>query len=201
VVPQARSAEVPDGFWYAAKCRVLGPPLVTEQLTSERLSNVACALPRRSYPPLAGRMLHDHTADRIARRISRVPGAAAVIIPFDVRHRVDATHAKRAGQPAGLKDYERPAPPAGADPIGSLRPHARATVQGRLRAGEILPLKDNTILACQVADSTGDLTALFYGRAHIAGIEPGRQIRLRGTVGIGADGHTAMINPGYELLC
>lgn len=47
----------------------------------------------------------------------------------------------------------------------------------------------------------GRLTALFYGRAHIAGIEPGRQIRLRGTVDIGADGRPAMINPGYELLC
>jgi hypothetical protein len=27
-----------DGFWYHVKCRALGPPLVTEQLTGERLS-------------------------------------------------------------------------------------------------------------------------------------------------------------------
>ena len=27
-----------DGFWYQVKCRVLGPPLVTEQLSSQRLS-------------------------------------------------------------------------------------------------------------------------------------------------------------------
>lgn len=56
------------------------------------------------------------------------------------------------------------------------------------------------MLACEVADSTGELTAVFYGRAHIAGIEPGRRIRLCGVVGIGADGRPAMANPRYELL-
>jgi len=30
--------ELPGGLWYAAKRRLLGPPLVTEQLSSERLS-------------------------------------------------------------------------------------------------------------------------------------------------------------------
>ena len=59
---------------------------------------------------------------------------------------------------------------------------------------------DNNVLACELADSTGELTAMFYGRAHIAGLEPGRQVRLRGMVGIGDDGRPAMINPAYELL-
>ena len=27
-----------DGFWYQVKCRVLGPPLVTQQLAGQRLS-------------------------------------------------------------------------------------------------------------------------------------------------------------------
>jgi hypothetical protein len=55
-------------------------------------------------------------------------------------------------------------------------------------------------LACEVADSTGDLTALFYGRAHIAGLEPGYRIRLHGVVGIGDYGRPTMVNPRYELL-
>ena len=46
----------------------------------------------------------------------------------------------------------------------------------------------------------GQLTAFFYGRTQITGFEPGIRIRLHGTVGIGADGHPAMINPAYELL-
>jgi hypothetical protein len=29
------------------------------------------------------------------------------------------------------------------------------------------------VLACEVADSTGELTAAFYGRTQIAGVEPG----------------------------
>jgi len=56
------------------------------------------------------------------------------------------------------------------------------------------------VLACEVADSTGELTAVFYGRTQIAGLEPGRRIQLHGMVGIGADGRPAMINPVYDLL-
>jgi amino acid transporter len=163
-------------------------------------THVTVVLPRRSYPPLAGRLLHDHTADRIARVTSRVPGTVATIIPFDVRHKVEAAHAAHAGRvAAGLQDYERPVPPQGTDPIGSLRQAGHATVQGRLHAAEVRPVDHNTVLACQVADSTGELTALFYGRAQIAGVEPGSRIRLDGVVGIGKDGRPAMINPAYEL--
>src|SRR5215471_1314874 len=70
-------------------------------------THVTVVLPRRSYPPLTGRLLHDHTADRIARRVSHVPGAAATIIPFDVRHKVETIHAKRRSRTDGLQDYER----------------------------------------------------------------------------------------------
>jgi hypothetical protein len=56
------------------------------------------------------------------------------------------------------------------------------------------------VLACEVADSSGELTAVFYGRTHIAGLEPGSRIRLPGMVGIADNGHPAMINPSYELL-
>jgi hypothetical protein len=39
VVPApAEAAELSDGFWYSVKRRVLGAPLVTEQLREERLS-------------------------------------------------------------------------------------------------------------------------------------------------------------------
>ncbi|MGH3202074.1 MAG: OB-fold nucleic acid binding domain-containing protein, partial [Streptosporangiaceae bacterium] len=165
-------------------------------------THVTVVLPRRSYPVLASRMLHDHTADRIARRVSHVPGAVATIIPFDVRHKVETLHAKRAGaaRTDGLQDYERPEPPPGTDPIGSLREPGRATVQGRLRAAQVRPVPRNNVLACEVADSTGELTAVFYGRTQLAGVEPGSRVRLHGMVGIGGDGHPAMINPACELL-
>jgi amino acid transporter len=170
-------------------------------------THVTVVLPRRSYPPLARRLLHDHTADRIARVVSRIPDAAATIVPFDVRHKVETAQAKRVRvaavpRPGRLEDYEWPVPPPGTNPIGSLRRQGHATVQGRLRAEEIRTGQQagTSVLACEVADSTGELTAVFLGRTHIVGLEPGSRVRLEGTVGIGADGRPAMINPAYELL-
>ncbi len=63
---------------------------------------------------------------------------------------------------------------------------------------EIRPVEHNTVLACDVEDSTGQLTALFYGRSNIPGLRPGSKVRLRGQVGI-RDGKPVMINPAYEL--
>jgi hypothetical protein len=132
----------------------------------------------------------------------RVPSPAATIIPFDVRHKVEALEAKhaRAAKTDSLRDYEWPVPPPGTDPIGSLHQPGRATVQGRLRGAEVRLVPRNNVLACEVADSTGDLTAVFYGRTQIAGLEPGRRVRLHGMVGIDGHGHPAMINPACEPL-
>ncbi|MBW3083901.1 hypothetical protein KEM60_00080 [Austwickia sp. TVS 96-490-7B] len=47
-------------------------------------AQVTVILPRRSYG-LMGRVLHDHTADKISAALSSVPGAVATIVPFDVR--------------------------------------------------------------------------------------------------------------------
>ena len=55
------------------------------------------------------------------------------------------------------------------------------------------------MLAIDIADSSGDLTALFYGRSHIPGIVCGARIRFRGPVGLREEG-PVMINPAYELL-
>jgi amino acid transporter len=214
---------------------------------------VTAILPRRVYSPVA-RLLHDRTADRIAGVISQIPHAAATIVPFDVRRRVQALQqraAMRNGQPgapggpaaagplptvpmaadgqvpadpaaaaaatatvtdrgptapvpdepaqADSDDYSKPAPLADCSPIGSLVTPGRAVVSGRVRAVEIRPVQQNTVLACEIADSTGQLTALFYGRSHIPGLQPGAKVRFRGPVGI-RDGHAFMINPAYELL-
>jgi hypothetical protein len=72
-------------------------------------------------------------------------------------------------------------------------------VEGRVRAVEIRPVERNSVLAAEIADSTGDLTALFYGRSHIPGIICGARVRFRGPVGLREEG-PVMINPAYELL-
>ncbi len=243
---------------------------------------VTAVLPRRSYTPLLGRLLHDRTADKIASVVSQIPHAAATIVPFDVRTRVESLISKdrertaavsatvtaepgsgaaapatgdrgakpavsqpaaqtgeeaRAGadrpdgqaaeqaptageggagqavprgpmppepatapaQASDGSDYNRPAPSAGATPIGELPKRGRATVEGRVHAVEIRPVERNTVLACEIVDSTGELTAMFYGRSYIPGFDPGAKVRLTGHVGTQGRG-VVMINPAYELL-
>jgi hypothetical protein len=109
---------------------------------------------------------------------------------------------KANGKPAPEKNgsaqpAEEPAP--GITPIGALSKPGRATVEGRIRVVEIRPVERNSVLACEVSDGTGQLTAMFYGRSHIPGIVCGARVRFRGSVGI-KDGHPVMINPAYELL-
>ncbi len=231
-------------------------------------TQVTVILPRRSFSPLLGRLLHDRTADKIAAVVSRVPNAAATIIPFDVQNRLrvlQERQAMRAGaapvplipvpgpprdgtadgaqrdgtadgaprdgtadgpprdgtaepratwpEPAaaaapspaqpeplpGAGGYDRPIPPPGVTPIGSLHEPGRTVVEGRVRVVEVRSVEQNSVLAAEIADSTGDLTALFYGRSRIPGLMCGSRVRLRGAVGM-KDGAPVMINPAYELL-
>jgi amino acid transporter len=61
-------------------------------------TQVTAILPRRSYSPLISRLLHDRTADKIAGVVSRVPNAAATIIPFDVQNRVRVLEERHAAR-------------------------------------------------------------------------------------------------------
>ena len=51
-------------------------------------SKVTVLLPRRTYSALLGRLLHDRTADKMARAVSRIPGATAIIVPYDIESRI-----------------------------------------------------------------------------------------------------------------
>jgi amino acid transporter len=104
------------------------------------------------------------------------------------------------GTPKWRADNSESGTPATVTPIGSLDTPGRAVVEGRIRVVEIKPVERNSVMACEISDNTGALTALFYGRSHIPGLVCGARVRLRGTVGFRADGHPVMINPAYELL-
>ena len=232
--------------------------LVSEEAATPG-TQVTVILPRRSFSPLLGRLLHDRTADKIAGVVSRVPNAAATIIPFDVQNRLRVLHERQSvragtapasltpvpgppanGETPGARDrtadpggvtaeppgrwpepppaapavaavaaepeplpgaggYDRPIPPPGVTPIGSIHEPGRTTVEGRVRVVEVRSVERNSVLAAEIADSTGDLTALFYGRSNIPGLMCGSRVRFRGVVGI-KDGAPVMINPAYELM-
>jgi amino acid transporter len=119
-----------------------------------------------------------------------------------------ATDGQRAPKPGaadrqGVSKWRRDdgeSAPAPVTPIGELDTPGRAVVEGRIRVVEIKPVERNSVLACEISDGTGALTALFYGRSHIPGLVCSARVRFRGTVGFRADGHPVMINPAYELL-
>jgi hypothetical protein len=62
---------------------------------------------------LAGRLLHDRTADNLARVISRIPGASAQILTYDVQSRIARTlrladgHGARRLSPMPGSDFSR----------------------------------------------------------------------------------------------
>src|SRR3984893_782669 len=58
--------------------------LVVQEINQDPGTKVTVLLPRRSYAPLVGRLLHDRTADRMAAAISRVQDATAQILAYDV---------------------------------------------------------------------------------------------------------------------
>jgi hypothetical protein len=173
--------------------------------TSQPGTHVTIVLPRRSYRPLLGRLMHDRTADKIARVTSRIPQSAATIIPFDVTAQAEmlpeqlatpvARHSRRD---AVVRAHQRPEVPSGATPISALSRNGRAEVSGRIHTVKIKPLEQSFILACTIADSSGEVTALFYGRTHIPGLGPGSMVRFRGHISTGKTG-AVMINPAYEL--
>jgi amino acid transporter len=111
---------------------------------AQKSTQVTVVLPRRSYGPLIGRILHDRTADKIAEVISQVPNAAATIIPFDVESRVHLLHARhtahlaaqagdeaQAGDAAVAVDAAQAGDEQTAAPVRTtdgLKPPATATV-------------------------------------------------------------------------
>jgi amino acid transporter len=215
-------------------------------------THVTVILPRRSYSPLLGRLLHDRTADKIAATISRLPRSAATIVPYDVPSRVQVLQQRRAaklgqvseatgprmlaeeadvarrhdgdqtqspvlartvaakpvkavkaGKPIKtVKANGQPDPSAASRPvaaIASIVSHGKFAVEGKVYVIEIRPVERNSVLAVEISDRTGNLTAMFYGRSHIPGLVCGARVRFVGSAGM-RGGQPVMINPAYELL-
>jgi len=84
--------------------------------------------------------------------------------------------------------------------MGSIHQPGKVTVEGRVHLVEIRSVEQNSALACEISDSTGDLTALFYGRSlpHRR-LMCGSQVRFKGPAGV-KHGAPVMVNPAYELI-
>ncbi len=82
--------------------------------------------------------------------------------------------------------------------VEDAKDRQRVELQGSLRTVTLRPRGGVPALEAELYDGTGVITIVWLGRRRIAGIKPGRQVKVLGRIGI-QDGQRLMFNPRYEL--
>jgi amino acid transporter len=183
-------------------------------------SEVAVLLPERKFSGAWHHILHDGTAESLSREISRLPHANVTIVPFHFDEReaipIGASlepsstngHGKternghgngrsRAKAKASI-DLTVASRPPDATPIGEVRCRQSVKVHGRVQAVRVEPLGGSPSLECTLADDTGSVSMVFFGRRAIEGIVMGATVTAEG-MAIDHHGRLAIVNPLYEL--
>ncbi len=87
---------------------------------------------------------------------------------------------------------------AGCCPIDEAYDRQRVELQGSLRTVTLRPRGGVPALEAELYDGSALITLVWLGRRRIAGIEPGRAIKVIGRIGV-QDSVRVMFNPRYEL--
>ena len=185
--------------------------LVARQLTGGD-TEVSVLLPRREYTRFWHRLVHDQTADSIAKTLSGLPHCNVTIVPFhlgsdpievpaaDTRH--EARHLRRRSHPqtpsVGAIDIGDIELPADRTPISQVKFRERVKVAGKVYSLRVQPWSGVASLELTLIDDTGALGVVFFGRKSLAGIKPGTALVVEGMVGEHR-GKMAMLNPVYEI--
>lgn len=172
-------------------------------------------LPRRAYRGFLGRLLHDQTAEEIARPISQLPRVVATIVPFDIDRMISGKNPVEHMHET-VEEEIKPATPARAQsnwlqsaetishyeekvmPIGKISWRKRAHVTGRVTAIRPAAMDSAPTLEVEIWDETGGVTLQFLGRREIAGLEVGSTMIAEGMVGE-QNGALTILNPSYEI--
>ncbi len=180
-------------------------------------TNVTVLLPRRTYAPLLGRLLHDRTADKIARAVSRIPDAAATIVPYDVEsrikeaypdgieqriaHEVDKVQAwVSQGEDENVEAYEHPERPPSVIMVAGLISGQRATVEGRVSEVQDISERRRTLRRIVVGDNSGEITVTFRPGHGGADIQPGQLLRITGKARQTGNRPVSMLDPVYHVI-
>jgi amino acid transporter len=171
-------------------------------------AEVCVLLPERMYNGVWHRILHDQTAESLAREISKLPHANVTTVPFhfeDEQVVVPTAGVSRKGaRPRNGRAKHRTGTEAvtrvsdGAVPIESVLWRQRVKVRGRVQALRIAPLAGSPSLECILVDDTGGISLVFLGRRRIGGISIGVAMTAEGMT-IDHHGRLAIVNPVYEL--
>jgi hypothetical protein len=183
-------------------------------------------LPRRSYSKVLGWLLHDQTAEDIARPMSQLERVVATIVPFDVEKIISGqqplvsvgiseivTNKKEidtkepiSAQSSFVKtpitqNNNEPVSHYAKDlaPIGSITWRKRAHVLGTVNSIKAAPAGAAPVIEVEIWDKTGGVTLQFLGRREIPGLEVGSQIKAEGMVGEN-NGQLIILNPSYDII-
>jgi hypothetical protein len=102
------------------------------------------------------------------------------------------------GEEQEAAELQKDAAKAGCCPISETRDRQRAEIRGSLRTVTLRPRGGVPALEAELYDGSGVITVIWLGRRRITGIEPGRQMKVEGRVGV-QDDQRMMFNPRYEL--
>ncbi len=191
--------------------------LVVKSQSEHPNTNVTVLLPRRTYSPVLGRLLHDRTADKISRAVSRIPDAAATIVPYDVQSRIREafpdTFEQRVAREVEkvearvlrsenqtVDDYEHPERPATVIPVNSVIPGRRATIEGRVSQVEDNTRGRQTFRSIVVGDETGEIRATFRPGGSSDDIQAGQVLRITGKVQQSGNREPSMLDPTYQVI-
>ena len=83
--------------------------------------------------------------------------------------------------------------------IGDAVDRTLVTLKGTIRSLTVRPRGGVPALEAELYDGSGVITLVWLGRRRIAGIDPGRSMRVRGRIGV-HEGVRIVYNPRYELM-
>jgi amino acid transporter len=208
---QLRMVDCPDRWLTRA-----AQELVAAERDKHPDTHVTLLLPRRAYGPL-GQLLHDRTADTIAKAVSRSLGAAATIVPYDVRSRISEAFPNKLEQRierklAGIEariwqaetrrtaSYEHPEE-SSTIAIDKLIPGRGVTIEGRVSEVEDLTRRCGTFRSMVIGDDSGQLRIAFRPGHSGADILPGQLLRITGAAHRNENGEAmSMANPAYQVV-
>lgn len=191
--------------------------LVAKARDERQNTNVTVLLPRRTYAPLLGRLLHDRTADKVARAVSLIPDAAATIVPYDVQSRIKEAYPEGFEQRIAreldkveawvsrseeqeVEAYEHPERPPSVITVGGLIPGQRATFEGRVSEVQDVNERRRTVRQIVVGDNSGEITITFRAGHGGADIQPGQLLRIIGKPRQSGRKPMEMVDPAYHVI-
>ena len=183
-----------------------------QQILRDGDTELTVLIPRHEYTKLWHHLLHDRSSNSISSVLSDMPHCNVTIVPYHL-----GTARLPVNEPVttALPDVARTlsSPPNGAAAyrtppldlpddrvrIAEIPTRHPVSFAGRVRAMRIQPWGGNPALECVVADETGSIVVVFFGRREIGGVRLGTLIRVEGVVGEHR-GRRTILNPRYTLI-